>query len=571
MSVNTTKGLIMPLFSHVSPKRFHVYRLQPRRFATHAIGSLLALVSAAGSAEEPFSYLGFDEASYSPAGQEGLKEIYSGRMFHSAIPLSLMEAMTATEAEKKGELGYDPSTPEGKFYSAGTLPSPPNRDIDPAIPLGQSKFERDGAVLVNINCFGCHAGVVNGRVVAGLGNNNVMQRPPRSSSAPPPNMLQLAKALKTDAEKKAMASIMRNRDGVSPVVPEITNRGDNYGPFAVWAFGAQLADPAKTGLLTSNEKTELVALIENTMSPPVDPMPWWLMKYKVRDYWYGDGGITDAAHFSVNFSGAHEGINEDHAAHVASTAKALAFARETQSPEFPGTLDAALVQQGADLFHGRKAPADPVAFKACFECHGTYTKKSSNPDYSKPGSWSVAYKGSEELKKVRTDGTYNEVVQKYRPIAEHITKTKEYYASLGTPELAPIDDSLVGKGYVPPPLVGVWATAPYFHNGSVPTIAVVLNSKERPEIWKRNQSPHAYDLEHVGMDYTTLTRAEYDASAEKAAATYYKSKTALDQMFIYDTKGYGRGNMGHTFGDSLTPGERAAIIEFLKSLSGSDM
>jgi hypothetical protein len=29
--------------------------------------------------------------------------------------------------------------------------------------------------------------------------------------------------------------------------------------------------------------------------------------------------------------------------------------------------------------------------------------------------------------------------------------------------------------------------------------------------------------------------------------------------------------MGHTFGDHLSPDERHAIIEFLKSLSGPDM
>ncbi len=538
---------------------------------SHALGALVVAVSTSAFAEGPFSYIGFDEATYSDKGREGLHEIYSGRMFHSAVPLSMLDALAAADAERKAELGYDPTSPEGKFYSAGTLPSPPNRDTDPGIALGQSKFERDGANLVNFNCFACHAGVVDGRVVAGLGNNNVMQRIPGANGAKGPNMFRLASALKTDSERKAMAAMMQDMGGVSPVVPEITNRGDNYGPFAVWAFGAQLADPAKTGLLTSREKTEYVALIESSMSPPVDPMPWWLMKYKVRDYWYGDGRPTDAAHFSLNFSGAHEGINENHASHVASTAKALAFARETQSPLFSESLDAALVQKGADLFHGRTKPADTSSFKTCSECHGAYTKKPSNLDFSKPGSWDVAYKGSEELKAVRTDGAYNEIVQKYRPIAEHISKLAAYYEAKGTPELAPIDDPLPGKGYVAPPLVGVWATAPYFHNGSVPTIEAVLNSKERPEIWKRNPSPHAYDRKRLGLDHTAVSRADYDASAAAATAAPYKSKTALDQMFIYDTKGFGRGNMGHIHGDSLSTEERAAIIEFLKSLSGSDM
>lgn len=539
--------------------------------AACSFGALLVFVPLTGFAEAPFDYLGFDEAALSPAARDGLAEIYSGRMFYSAIPLSLSEAMAAAEAERKDELGYDPLSPEGKFFSAGSVPSPPTREIDPDVSLGQVVFERDGAVLAGFNCFECHAGVVDGQVIAGLGSNSVMQRPPRPEGMPAPNMLKMAAALKTPAERNAMAEMMKTAKGVSSPVAETTNRGDNYGPFAVWAHGAHLEDPANRGLAVSYEKTELTDLIENNMAPPVNPMPWWLMKYKTRDYWYGDGNPFDAAHFSFNFTGAQDSANEIHASHVASTAKALAFARETESPLFPGTLDAGLVQKGADLFHGRTTPADTTAFKACFECHGTYTKISSRPDFSQPGSWTVAYDGSEELKNVRTDKAYNEVVQTLRPISEHINQLSKYYMARETPELAPHFDHLEGKGYVPPPLVGVWATAPYFHNGSVPTIEAVLNSALRPEIWKRDQSPYAYDLEQLGLEFASLSRAEFDESAKAAATAPYKSKASLDQMFIYDTAGFGRGNMGHTFGDSLTSDERAAIMEFLKSLSGPDM
>ena len=35
---------------------------------------------------------------------------------------------------------------------------------------------------------------------------------------------------------------------------------------------------------------------------------------------------------------------------------------------------------------------------------------------------------------------------------------------------------------------------------------------------------------------------------------------------VYDTTQPGRGNGGHTFGDELTDAERAAVIEYLKTL-----
>jgi len=503
--------------------------LRTHRLICGLFSAILLVSAAAADSVNTLTHFGFESESYSPEAREGLKEIMSGRMFNASVPLAMIKGRETKASEMREQLGYDAATPEGRFYREGALPSLPG-ETDPNLHLGLSKFDRNGASLVSINCFMCHAGVVNGTVVAGMGSNSVMQP---SGNLP--------------------------------------GRGDNYGQYAVWLLAARVADPANTGLRTSGKKTPLVELVESTPLPPIQPMPWWVMKYKVRDYWYGDGAPTDAAHFSLNFTISTADVNERHAAHVASTAKALAFARETQSPIYPGTLDAARVQLGADIFHGRKEPTNASAFKACYECHGTYTKKPGAAELSKTGGWEVDYDGSEALRNVGTDPAYNEVIHKFSPIVEHLAKLEEYYIAQGTPELYPRDEPLKGKGYIPPPLVGVWATGPYFHNGSVPTVEAVLDSKVRPEIWARHQSPHAYDLDKLGMEFTVVARAEYDAGLEKARAADSMSKDAIDQTFIYDTKAFGRGNSGHTFGDSLTTEERAAVIEFLKSLSGPDM
>ncbi len=373
-------------------------------------------------------FVGFDPAALSPAARDGLNEIFSGQMTYTPMPLSLSKAMDEAEAARKGELGYDPSTAKGRFYRSGSLPSPPNRGAAADISVGEAVFERNGAMLKTGNCFACHAGVVNGTVVAGLGNNSVMQgapRPKNDASAKGPNMMSLAADLEP-AEKAALAEIMKIGSGVRNPIPERTNRGDNYGPFGVWAHGAQLEDPETKGMTVSRAKTELTDVIENTMAAPVNPMPWWLMKYKTLDYWYGDGGPSDAAHFSFNFSSSHEKANELQANHVARTAKALTFARATVSPVFPAKLDAELVQKGADLFHDRTEPASTFGFRACYECHGTYTKTASTPDFSKPGSWTVDYVGT-KLRNVNTDSAYNEATHAMRPVADHITKLAVYF------------------------------------------------------------------------------------------------------------------------------------------------
>jgi mono/diheme cytochrome c family protein len=488
-----------------------------------------------GLASDSLRFYGFEAASYSPTAQEGLAEIFAGRLFYTAVPTAGARLMIGafTAAQKGG--GFAPDSPEGRFYTLGRLPSPPTREFgsDAAFGLGESVFARDNVQHVNINCFTCHAGVVRGQVVAGLGNNHINQSEPQRART----------------------------------------RGDNFGPYAVWRLGSRLEDPANKGLELAKKKTALEALIDSIELPPVDPMPWWLMKYKKKDYWYADAAPDDAASFSINFTTPHPDMNAHHEEHVQLVSKALAFARETVSPPFPGKLDAALVQQGADLFHGRVAPQDKTGFRACTTCHGSYTKKSQQSDLSEPGSWSVSYDFSHMLRNVNTDKAYNTTLQRLQPVADHLEKLGQYLAAQGVPpEGIPHVTVPKSEGYVAPPLVGVWASAPYFHNGSVPTIEAVLDSSQRPEIWSRDhRDPFAYDLERVGMAYKTISRAEFDESAARADGKPLFAQAVIDHTANYDTLAFGHGNQGHTFGDRLTAAERRAIIEFLKSLSGPDM
>jgi len=109
-------------------------------------------------------------------------------------------------------------------------------------------------------------------------------------------------------------------------------------------------------------------------------------------------------------------------------------------------------------------------------------------------------------------------------------------------------------GYMAPPLDGVWASAPYFHNGSVPTVAGVLASATRPRYWTRSFDSKDYDPAALGWLHTALDHGHAD---EPDPAT---------RRQIYDTTQFGHGNAGHVFGDSLTPADRAAVIESLKTL-----
>jgi hypothetical protein len=105
---------------------------------------------------------------------------------------------------------------------------------------------------------------------------------------------------------------------------------------------------------------------------------------------------------------------------------------------------------------------------------------------------------------------------------------------------------------VAPPLDGVWATAPYFHNGSVPTLWHVLHPAERPTVWRR--TPTGYDDSRVGLEVEELT--ELPPGRLRSS----------DRRTFFDTRKPGKSAAGHDFPDVLTEAEKAAVLEYLKTL-----
>ncbi|HEY6956285.1 MAG TPA: hypothetical protein VI385_13630, partial [Flavisolibacter sp.] len=99
---------------------------------------------------------------------------------------------------------------------------------------------------------------------------------------------------------------------------------------------------------------------------------------------------------------------------------------------------------------------------------------------------------------------------------------------------------------IAPPLDGIWITAPYLHNGSVPTLEALLNSKLRPKYWSRNFDKPEYDYANPGWKF--------------------KVEEGPGNTSVYNTTLAGYGNYGHYFGDKLSDEERKAVIEYLKTL-----
>ncbi len=94
------------------------------------------------------------------------------------------------------------------------------------------------------------------------------------------------------------------------------------------------------------------------------------------------------------------------------------------------------------------------------------------------------------------------------------------------------------NGYKADVLHGIWAQAPYLHNGSVPTLGQVVCAATRPSRFLRGNL--YYDEALVGFEW-----------ADRPKARYAPHETMLIKE--YDTAVPGRANTGHTFGADLCP------------------
>lgn len=201
-----------------------------------------------------------------------------------------------------------------------------------------------------------------------------------------------------------------------------------------------------------------------------------------------------------------------------------------RTPPFPGKIDAAKAAAGRALFDGR-----------CAGCHGVY-----EPDASGSLPWIlISYPGKRSpaddigSDRVRVDLVSERVVQ-------------------GIQEL-PIRELATAKstgGYMAIPLTGLWATAPYLHNNSVPTIWHLLHPEARPSRFEVGGHP---------LDYAKLgIRGELDSEGVYRLPKEYKPWTIPE---LYDTQSLGRGNQGHEAQfDGLTDEEKEQLIEHLKRL-----
>lgn len=283
------------------------------------------------------------------------------------------------------------------------------------------------------------------------------------------------------------------------------------GAFSVWLLGGRNDD------LSPRESRRDLGLHDDSVE---DVPAWWLLKKKKTMYHVG---ATDARSVRsiMQFMMHPLTTPGEFTKSEPDFSNILQYILSLEAPEYPFGIDHTLAARGQSLFE-----------EHCANCHGTYGENPTYPNKVVP------------LEEIGTDPKrFHNINAKFST-----AYNASWFAQEGTGK--PIRDT---RGYQAPPLDGIWATAPYFHNGSVPTLAGVLNSKARPTRFTRSfgTGREDYDTENVGWRYR---RTDAEPS------------NAFERRKIYDTTQPGRGNGGHEYGDHFSDADRRALIEYLKSL-----
>jgi mono/diheme cytochrome c family protein len=197
-----------------------------------------------------------------------------------------------------------------------------------------------------------------------------------------------------------------------------------------------------------------------------------------------------------------------------------AWLESLQPPVYPFEIDRPLAAQGEVVFNNH-----------CAECHGTYGNRESYPN---------------RIVSIEELGTDPVRLKALSP--EHrAAYGQSWFGHFGKDEI--IADP---GGYLAPPLDGIWASAPYFHNGSVPTLWHLLHPSQRPVVWLRSED--GYDREKIGLEVSQLEQIPPSASDGRERRRYF------------DTTAFGKSAAGHTFPDALDEAEKRAVLEYLKTL-----
>jgi len=435
-------------------------------------------------------------------------------------------------------------------------PLPPLNQEDKALPMGATIMKTPHGDGLTFSCAACHVGDLFGVKVLGLTN-----RFPRANDffvegqrlAPFISSFVFKEALNTtEGERLLLVQAKKNLKYVGAKRPTVLGLDTSLAQVAL-SLSKRAEDEYGSRTPLSHRFPR-----KNVLSKKIadsKPAVWWTLKYKNR--WLSDGSIISGNPVYTNLlwnevgRGADLKELETWMVDNDDTIKELTAAVfASKAPRYENFF-------GIEKINIEKAKRGQVHFnQSCKRCHGTYVKGWDLPhaDELTPEELvqnaKVIYHKQTPVRNVGTDPGRYEGMNAFAADLNRLRISK----TLGTVVVPQ-------KGYVPPPLDGIWARWPYFHNNSVPNLCQLLTPASRrvKAYWAGEAIDKERDFDQDCVGYPT---------GSKTPESWKK-----DKEYFYDTKREGMSNSGHDIGifikdgkEIYTPEEKKELIEFLKTL-----
>jgi hypothetical protein len=231
-------------------------------------------------------------------------------------------------------------------------------------------------------------------------------------------------------------------------------------------------------------------------------------------HWDGDNDSVDERNLSASLGAGVTPVTIDHA----SLKRVRDWIWTLPPPAYPFAIDRALVARGAGVYAS-----------TCLDCHADHRFRDGITSGTKVGL-------VEPLDRIGTD--------------PH--RLNSYTAEFAANQYGLYPDSVYRfshfrktDGYANQPLDGIWARAPYLHNGSVPTLRALLDApSDRPTVFYRGND--VYDQVNVGFASDAPTQPD-------------------PRLSRYDTSVPGNSNSGHVYGTTLSDEDKRALVEYMKT------
>ena len=281
-------------------------------------------------------------------------------------------------------------------------------------------------------------------------------------------------------------------------------------------------DAIGAGISIVVDPTKLTFAEVGAVLPPapaeIDIMSVWNAEGRPAAQW--DGSIQSQVH--RNLAAEFGVIGDPSKLNLDNAVRTTRFTQAFPSVPYPFDVDQHAARRGQKLYD-----------EYCASCHA-------------PGSSTIF-----PTSVVGTDANRANIWTPYTLAAlAGVLKASCTDASCKNPDGSPLADSQIVRatgGYMAVPLDGIWARAPYLHNGSVPTLYALLTG-DRPTTFYRGNT--AYDEDRVGF--------VWDVAAPGAA--------------VYDTTRSGTSNVGHD-GEAFNgldwkkhPKKLNDLLEYMKTL-----